>query len=264
MDWLKKYYEKNLLAGALLLLIVVATVLVFKIKSIATGLDLPKPGNKPLAAVDLGLYSNAVADLKAPPRWTNTNAAALFPPVAIKTATNVPVAKGPSFTLESVVRRPFTLQFKAYVWNAKTGEGSNFQINFLTVNRSFFVRKTDMEIADRHGSTGYFITKFEHKTHMVEVPGIKSKRKDDISELTVKHEGEDPVLLGLGKIATYPRRYARLQCQDKASPIEVPVGETFESRNRTYKVVDIMDKEVIIQETKSGEKQTLTVASVVP
>ena len=41
MDWFKKYFEKIMLAGALVLLIVVAAGLVFKIKDIRADLRLP-------------------------------------------------------------------------------------------------------------------------------------------------------------------------------------------------------------------------------
>jgi hypothetical protein len=266
MDWLKKYYEKILLAGALLLLIVVATGLVFKIKSIETNLRLPEQGNKTVITVDLTPYSNAVAALKTPPQWSSPNAAALFPPVPVKAATNKVVEieppKGPIITLDSIVRRPFTLQFKAYIWDDKAKEGRNFQVNFITENRSFFVEKAGVEIADRHGKTGYTITKFDHKIAMVEVPGINSKMEQDTSELTVKHEGEDPIVLILGKVATYPKRYARIQCPEKL--IEAGKGDVFETGDKTYKVIDITDKEVIILDNKSGEKQTLTPGMVVP
>jgi hypothetical protein len=265
MDWLKKYYEKTLLAGALLLLLLVATGLVFKIKSIETNLHLPEPGNKPLAAVDLSAYTNAVAALKAPPQWANRNAAALFPPVPITSAitkTGTPeVVQRPQIALDSIVRRAFSLQFKAYVWDEKAREGRNFQINFITENRSFFIEKTGREIADRHGKTGYHITTFERKTPLVDVPGV-GKMERDLSELTVKHEGEDPIVLVLGKIATYPKRYARIQCPEQL--FELGVGDAFKTGENEYKVIDITDKEVIIQDIKSGEKQTLTPGAMAP
>lgn len=264
MDLLKKHYERILLAGALLLLIGVAAGVVFKIKSITTDLHLPESGNKLLALTDLGLYSNAMTDLKTPPQWASPNAAALFPPVSITVTTMVDTGpKVPLITLESVVRRPFKLQFKAYNENDKTGENRNFQINFLTVNRSFFVKKVGVEIADNFGNTGYLITDFKHKTKMVEVPGIGPRPKD-ISELTIKHEGEDAIVLILDVISTYPRPYARILLRDQPDPIELPGGETFQFSGKTYKVIDIEEKEVIIQDIKSGKKQTITPASVVP
>jgi len=269
MDWLKKFYEKILLAGALVLLIVVATVLAFMIKSIAIAPSLPQPGNKPIATdVNLSPYSNAVLTLKSPPRWINPNAALLFPPVPVKAAVipkDVPdLVPPPSITLDSVVRRPFALKFKAYVWDAKVNNGRNFQVNFLTENRSFFIEEVGAEVADRHGRTGYVISKFHHKIDIVDVPGINKPVERDDSELTVKHEGEDPIVLVLGKTATYPKRYARIQCQDKIAPVKLSLGETFESGDKTYKVIDIDDREVIIQDTKSGRKQTLSPMPVVP
>jgi hypothetical protein len=261
MDWLKKYYEKILLAVALLLLILVAAGLVFKINSITTALHLPQPGDKPLAAIDLGPYSNAMANLKSPPRWTNPSVAALFPPRAFKVI-QAPEWKNP-FTLESVVRRPFVLRFLAY----NQLSTNNFQVNFLaedqrTVLRSFFIDKVGMEIADRFGKTGYFATKYEHKIEKVQRSGITLS--EDRSELTVQHEGEDPIVLVLTRPTTYPKRYARIQCLDKAEPLEVPAGETFEYQNRIYKVIDISDKEVIIEDSKSKKKLPVRPSSVEP
>jgi len=260
MDWLKKYYEKILLAGALLLLILVAAGLAFKIKSITTSLYLAGPGNKPLAAVDLSPYSNAMANLKTPPRWTHPNPEVMFPPVP-PAITNITGPTAPLFTLESVVRKPFVLRFLAYNQSSK----NNFQVNFLaedqrTVLRSFFVGKVGMEIADRFGKTGYFVTKYEYKTKKVQRSGITLT--EDRSELTVQHEGEDPILLVHTEPTTYPKRYARILLRDQAEPIEVPAGETFQFRGRNYKVIDILDKEVVIEDIQSGKKLKCTPAPV--
>lgn len=270
MHWLKKYYEKILLAGALLFLILVAAGLVIKINrlnaEIQDALHPPEPPDKPILAAQLASYSNAIAALQSPLQWTNPNATLLFPPIPVKTAITTTVIEvatpRPLITLTGVSRRPFTLQFKAYVWDANANEGRSFQVNFLTENRSFFVEKVGVEIADRHGKTGYFITKFNRKTTTVVLPGIGSKTEQDTSELTVKHENEDPITLTLGKLAVYPKRYARIQTPD--GPIELPLGNTFDTGGKTYKVIDITDKEVIILELKSGEKQTLSLMSFTP
>ncbi len=268
MDWIKKHYEKILLAGALLLLILVAAYLVFRInrlnEDIQNALRLPEPPNKPVSLVELAPYSNAIVTLQAPPQWTNPNVAMLFPPIPVKTAAppvTVPVEIArPQIVLEGISRRPFQLQFKAYVWNAAANEGRNFQINFLTENRSFFVENVGSEIADRHGKTGYFITKFERKINLVRKPGINAPIEEDVSQLTVKQESEEPIVLTLGKLAVYPKRYARIRTPERT--VELPLGGTFESGEKTYKVVDITDKEVIILELKSGEKQTLSLMPI--
>lgn len=264
MDWLKNHYEKVLLAGALVLLILAAASLLYKINDIQSGLELPPPGNKPLTAPDLALYSNAMADIKSPPRWANPHPAALFPPVAVTVVTNVPEKPLP-FRVEGVVRRPFLLQFKTYIWDAQNQQPRNFQINFLTVNRSFFIEKVGMEIADRHGKTGYVIQKFERKTRMVKVPGIKAEREEDVSEITIKHEGEEPITLINGKITHYPKRYARIVCEGQPAPLEVPGGESFRADKKTYKIVDINDKEVVIEEqTKQRKKHTFPATELTP
>ena len=264
MDWLKKYYEKVLLAAALLLLIGVAAGLVFKINSLSAEFQAsihPELPNKPVAPIELTTYSNALSTLTTPPLWTNANAARLFPPVLVKPSTvptqsvEVVTPPRPVIVLERIVRQPFKLYFLAYlVDDAAKGTGRGFQVNFLTWNRSFFVERVGAEIADRHGKTGYFITKFERKTELVEVPGI-GKREKDRSELTVKHEGEDPITLTLGEVAVYPKRYARIRTPSRTA--DFGKGESFECADKTYKVFDITDKTVVIEDLKSGEKQTL-------
>ena len=239
---------------------------------IQSALNPPEVPNKSVTPVELTPYTNAIAALKNPAQWTNPDAAQLFPSIQVSIITTgkaVEAVARPQLNLENVTRRAFTLQFKAYIVDdPKLNTGRNFQINFLTWNRSFFVEKPmdangkDVEIADRFGKTGYFIRKFERKIGMVEVPGITSKMEQDLSELTVQHEGEDPIVLVLGRVAAYPKRYARIQYTEGTG--DFCAGDTFESGGKTYKVVDIADKEVVIVELKSGEKQTLSLTPVVP
>jgi hypothetical protein len=267
MDWLKKYYEKLSLAGALLLLIGVAGGLLLKINSLNEEINQslhPELANRPTPPISLTTYSNTAAALQSPPQWTNSQPAALFPPVlvvvSVTKTTPVTTAEPPKplLTLESTFRRPFPLQFKRYTYDAKKNIGKNFQINLTTQNYTFFIDRTDTEIADRHIKTGYRIIKFEHKTVMVDVSGI-GKRETDVSELTVKREGEDPIVLAQGRTATFPKWHARIHCSDKS--IECSTGETFESGERTYKVLDVTNKAVVLQDLKSGEKQTLSVST---
>ncbi|MBM3860787.1 MAG: hypothetical protein FJ395_14200 [Verrucomicrobia bacterium] len=260
MDWLKKNQEKVLLAGALLLLIVVAAALVFKIRNISTSLHLPESGNRSLASIDPGLCNETISKLESPPRWVNPNAVALFPPVIVETNLPAAQAKVPLFALESVVRKPFVLRFLDY---NRTGK-NNFQVNFLaedqkTVLRSFFVEKVSVEIADRFGKTGYFVTKYEHKTRRVDRRGVMLT--EDCSELTVQHKGEDPIVLVLGVPGTHPKPYARILWRDNPEPFEKPVGETFTAGRSTYKVIDIKDREVIIENVRSGKKLTVRPAA---
>jgi hypothetical protein len=261
MDWFKKYYEKIMLAGALVLLIVVAAGLVFKIKDIAATLRLPEPGNKALAAVDLSSYSNALASLKSPPRWDHTAPGTLFPPAIVRVVTNKPVRVDQIFTVERVTRRPFLLRFQTYVWEANDGVGRTFQINFVTERRSFFVEKVGKEVADKFRRTGYVITDFKRKFKPVEISGIK--REDDVSELTVKHTGEEPIVLVYNKDATYPKLFADIRYKEEPVSV-VSIDDTFKGGGNNYKVIDITDKEVIIEDIKSGEKHKLVPLSATP
>jgi len=260
MNWIKKYYEKILLAGALLLLIFVTAGLVLKIRSLRTDINAtlnpPSPPLKAVAPVELTPYTAAIATLKTPAQWTNENAAILFPPMPV--VTNVvappPASKIPPLQVEMITKRPFTLQFKAYLLaDAQKNTGRSFQVNFISENRTFFVESVGMEIADRTRKTGYFIKQFNRKSTLVERPGIGGKVEEDCSELIVQGESGSPMTLVLGKLAEYPKRYARIRCPDKT--VELTTGDTFESGGETYKVVDITDKEVIILHPKSGEKQ---------
>lgn len=268
MDWIKKFYEKTLLAGALLLLIVVAGYLAMKISKLSEeihqSLSVASPTTRRVAAIETAPYSNAIAALQSPMLWTNGSPASLFPPVLVaptlttNNITPVSVETQAVVRLTAVIRRPFSMRFMSYRVdpNAKDG-ATDFQINFLTWDRTVFVKNVDQEIADRDIKTGYRITKFELKLVEEINPSVGGKITRDHSILTVQHEGEVPIHLIHGRVAHHPRLYARLSCPDKTNPIELNIGDTFESGGTTYKIVDIRDKEVLLLNTKSGEKQTL-------
>ena len=74
MDFLKKHYEKILLAVALLALIVSAIVLALRINAYSSDLEqAPSPGGRvaPAPHAPLETYSNAIVQLARPPLWTN-------------------------------------------------------------------------------------------------------------------------------------------------------------------------------------------------
>jgi hypothetical protein len=88
------------------------------------------------------------------------------------------------------------------------------------------------------------------------VGGIK--REDDVSQLTVKHTGEEPIVLVYNKNATYPKLFADIRSNKDDSVSVVSIDDSFKAAGKTYKVIDITDKEVIIEDTKSGEKHKLS------
>ena len=142
MDFLKKHYEKIVLAVALVALIASAIFLALSVSAISSELrkrQIPSPRSPLAPHAELETYSNAIQSLAQPPLWTN---AAGFDPILpprdhyvrddILSTNEFPVI------LMSVVRKPFKLLFKIYSYDASTKEGYNFQINFQFRSRTFF------------------------------------------------------------------------------------------------------------------------------
>lgn len=262
MDLLKKHFEKLILALALLVLIGTAVYLAMKVGALSKQIQEAPfrtgPKGKGVATTALTPYENALTALTTPPLWTNP-ASGLFGFVQGATdssnQTVTPLVRLPDIMLQRVLREPFKLLFQECTWDETAKEGRNFQINFLTKSRSFFVPRVGMPVADDFESTGYTIARFERKTVTVDVPGI-GKRERDVSEITLKREGEEPITLVKGRIAE-PNPLALLICRAAPEPLRVRPGDTFDCIGRSYKVVDITATQAIILDTKSGEKQTL-------
>jgi hypothetical protein len=145
---------------------------------------------------------------------------------------------------------PFNLLFMAY-----SGDGHNFQLNFLTRSQTFMVPEVGMEVWDRFSKTktGYIIKKFEQKTITVTEGGITKDK--DVSELTLQHEGDEPIVMVYGQIKAGREPVARISC--KGSMLLVRRDQRFDCENTTYNVVDITPKQMIIIDVKSGEKQII-------
>lgn len=74
MDFLKKHYEKILLAVALVALIVSAIFLALNVSALSSKLaeePVSVPRVAPAPHAILGTYSNAIQSLTQPPLWTN-------------------------------------------------------------------------------------------------------------------------------------------------------------------------------------------------
>jgi hypothetical protein len=156
--------------------------------------------------------------------------------------------------LTQVLRQPFKLLLMAY-----SGNGDNFQINFLTRARTFVVPAVGDAIKDQFGDTGYVIKKFERKTIMVQDPTVGGQREEDVSELTIQHEGEAPILLVLGRITEEKEPVAVILCKGNTQPQQVSRQQQFDCGNKTYIVVDITETQMIIVEPQSGERHTISV-----
>ena len=82
MDFIKKHYEKIVLAGVLLVLIASAGFLAFRVSALSEEISAA-PGRlklkgKRIATEDMTGYSNAIASLHSPPLWQERSP--MFPP----------------------------------------------------------------------------------------------------------------------------------------------------------------------------------------
>ncbi len=259
MPLLKKHYEKIVLALALLILISSAAYLSFKVSSLSEEIqEAPHrqvQKGKVAQAMDLTSYTNAMAQLAQPPLWTNPPV--MFPPdnplprpgpdiSTNQLTSNLPV-------LIQVQHQPFKLLFKQY-----SGDGQNFQINFLTRARTFFVSHVGDPIKDQFGDTGYRITKFDQKKIMVDDASLGRKIEKDISELTIQHEGEDPILLVLNQVTEQREPVAIVLCKGSSQQQQLSRQQQFECVGKNYIVVDITQNQMLIKDTQSGEMQTIS------
>lgn len=263
MDFIKKHYEKIVLAVALVALIGSAAFLAFKVSALSeevTDAIRSRPKGKPLEPVDIGIYTNAIACLQAPPMWND--GPDMFQTGERVLATKDPVGGAPvqpthdPYTLREISRRPFKLIFKSY-----TGDGQNFAINFLTRARTFFVAEVGMEIADKFEQTGYFIKKFEQKNVVQEVPGV-GKRELDASELTIQYAADEPIKLVLNRETQEKEPVASIQCTEGGQLRLASRQQEFTCGDKIYIVVDITSTQLIIMDKLSKEKHTVSVPGI--
>jgi hypothetical protein len=263
MDFIKKHYEKIALAGALLALIASAVFLAIKVSALSEeveGAIHRKPKGRTLEPGDVGLYTNAIARILQPPLWTDNNVDMFrtgeidITPKTTDGGTITPTLE-PYRVLE-VTRRPFKLIFKSY-----TGDGHNFQINFVTHARTFFIAEVGMEIADKFGNTGYVIKKFERKQVTQQVPGV-GPREVDVSELTIQRNGDDPIVLPYNRLVEEKEPVATIQCTDGGRELYLSRQQEFSCGSKTYIVVDITPTQVIIMDKLSKEKRTHSVSGI--
>jgi len=262
MDFLKKHYEKIVLAIVLVALIASAIFLALKISALSSEAP-PNPvvGKAALAThAVFGNYSNAIGALAQPPLWTNTNGLDQIP-LNGQSYTQQVVIPTNDFpvVLMGVVRKPFKLLFKIYSYDASTNEGYNFQINFQFRSRTFFIRSVGELIKDRYEDTGYKITKFEKKSTMVNDPALGGQHEKDVSELTVQHEGGKPVVLVLGEESEDQEPVAQMRCGQAGATREYRRGQSFDCDHKTYRVfdIDIDLKQMVIIDTQTQEQHII-------
>jgi hypothetical protein len=253
MDFLKKHFEKVALAAGLLLLIASAVYLSFRLNEVnqpPAPINVKGPAAPPM---DLTTYAKAIESLNSPPQWKSSGQD-MFSPVKAEAPLPPPEipTNGPPVVLLRVVREPFKLLFKAYI-----GEGRTFQLNFQFRPRTFFVEKVGDYVEDRFENTGYKLIKFGKKIIEVEDPQIGRKTAKDVSELTIQHEGEDPITLVLGREAQQQEPVALVQCGSGAQSFKVRRGQRFSCAGKTYIVVDMTPTQMIIVDEQTKEKHTI-------
>jgi hypothetical protein len=261
MDFLKKHYEKISLAAALLALIASAIWLSLKINTLNSELAATQTTREPKHEVspriDMRAYSNAVLLLKEPPLWTNAPSN-LFA-ARLDVSGPDPGEKTNLFPviLTSITREPFKLLFKAYSYDAQKAEGYNFQINFQFRARTFFVRAAADPIRDRYEDTGYKLVKFERKSTTVDDPSVGGKREKDVSEVTVQHAGDNPVVLVYLQETEEQEPVARVRCGPAGADRKYRRGQQINCNGRIYKVVDIDPKQMVIVDVQTEEQRVI-------
>ena len=263
MDLFKKYYDKVLLALALLVLFGSGVYLAIRVGTLNALIEqpaslLPSAGQAAVP-LDLSIYTNDLTAVQQPPLWKEMPHDPFFSEtrtvVTKTTTTTVPVvveSPRPVATLLRVTYKPFKFQFKEY-----QGTGRNFQINLADGNKQFFVDAIGEEIRDPYATripeylhTGYFVKKFEQ---------IKTgpRPSDDQSQLTIQRDGEEPLVLVKGRLIYDRDPSAVFQVRGDDTEREIHRGQSFVCDRKTYNVVDISPTQMLIIDTQSNEKITI-------
>jgi len=264
MDFIKKHFEKLLLAGGLVVLIGCAAYLGYQVAKLTEELqDAPRLSRgkqkTTVMATPTTTYSNALTSLQVPSIW-RPNAVDPFdttlkwvppppPPDSSSTGDVVSIIK--------IIPQPFKLKFQSY-----KDPGKDFAINFITRNRTFFVEKVGMEIADAFEKTGYFITKFEKKQAAVYNRSLNITNLVDLSELTIEKQDTPAIVLVLDKVAQEKEPVGLVLCHKDNQEVRVRKGDEFTCGGKTYKVIDITPMQMIIEDTQSKEKHTIGLPGV--
>jgi hypothetical protein len=220
MDFIKKHFEKIILAIVLVALIVVAVILAIWVNNLNQTIrndSVLRHRGPAIEGTKTGMYTNAIAALESPALWT-TNA---IDPFGTGYVDNYVEPDRPKvvptepFTLIAIHHKHFPLVFVSY-----TGDGENIQINDR--KRSYIGLKIGDEIKDEFNAAnggGWFIKKFEHKEIIVHTR--MGDRPSDISELTVEKANILPVILIYRRVVDEKDPEAVLVC-NLAGPAPAP------------------------------------------
>ncbi len=264
MDQLRRHWEKILLTVSLVVLLAAAVMLLLKIGALSEevkGFGATLGSGKKLAELDPAAYQVAIQRLQEPVQWTNMTVDPFQPSMLEKIETPEPstnrrietVAAEFTITLLQVQQEPFKMIFLAYI-----GTGRDFQLNMQFRPRTFFIKKVDDSIQDQFWKTGYVVTKFEPKFAKMHDPKLGVDRNMDVSELTVQHPGEDPVVLVLGQPAVAGEPVALVACERRGynpAMTQVRRGQLFRCGMTTYNVVDIKADRMLINDPQKPEEK---------
>ena len=99
--------------------------------------------------------------------------------------------------------------------------------------------------------------KFEKKSKTVDDPALGGQHQVDVSELTVQHTGNNPKALVLGQAGVEEEPVALVRCDPTSPNREYRRGQLIQCTGKTYKVVDMDLKQMVIVDTQTGENFTI-------
>lgn len=148
--------------------------------------------------------------------------------------------------LEKFIKVPFRLVFKA------RPDPDSFQINTIDINQPSQI----LRVGDQIAKTKFKIVKFVEKF----TPN-QYQTMEDTSELTIQNtETGEQVVLVYGKTVDSPDSYAQFRYLWDNSVFAVKKDKEFSLKPEAdvkYKLIDINEREAVIQETKTEKKITI-------
>ena len=259
MEFLKKHYDKVLLAVALVLVIVFGFILILKVSNLSRRLNQPDaisvpPHKAPYEPLDMRKYAEALNAIQHPSVWTPSPVELFYSHMGSSVAaiSNKPIAY---LRFEQL---PFDLLFKAYSWDTAKKAAFNFQISLRDLTRTYFVVAVGDLVKDKFGDTGYSIVKFEQKAESVYNPSLGHNMEADRSEITLERSGEDPIVLELGKVHLRTEPVATIVCrEDPQKEIQTRLNQSITCPSNTYIVVDINEKQMVIRDSIAGKQDII-------
>ena len=259
MDFLKKYYDKILLAMAFVLVIISGFILVQKVNSLSQRLNQPdavlvSPKKADYKPLDTHKYVEALDAVQHPFVWASSPVDLFRADTGLisSAVSNKPIAY---LRLEQL---PFDLLFKAYSWDAAKARAFNFQISLRDLKRAYFVAAVGDEVKDQFGDTGYRISKFERKVESVFNPSVGYNMEADHSEVTLERPGENAIVLERDKVHLQTESVATIVCQeDPQNEIQVRRNQSINCPSNTYIIVDMNDKRMVIKNINTAKEDTI-------